>query len=290
MRFPIKGKDIIELSIEECEINAILESFEELFNKEFESIEFYSRNHIENKDYVRKKIYYNESGFIHRIEFYKPSSGKPNAITYFEKSKCEIISKKQLEYGFAEEIWKFNSNGNIISFQSEYGSNYLFKYDENENLESVSEGFKFKWKNGGISELINETDNSLIKKISRKKQEVIVESPSRKNKNISGITTYKYDDFGRLIRIESTSGKRLTEINYELKNGLKLQTSISSFNQEQTSFSRIIEKSLTENKVEVEFQFQQSKNSPIMKSKIVQNKRKKTVPNKAYNGNQPYAG
>jgi hypothetical protein len=41
------------------------------------------------------------------------------------------------------------------------------QFNKSENLKNVNEGFKFKWKNGVISVLINETDNSLIKKISR---------------------------------------------------------------------------------------------------------------------------
>lgn len=274
MRFPITEIDIIELSIEECEINAIFESFKELFNTEFESIEYYRKNHNENVDYIRKKIFYDKSGFINRIELYKPSSEKANEIIYFEKSKFEIISKKQIEYGFAKEIWRFNDSGYLTNFKSEYGSHYLFKYDKDENLESVSEGFRFKWRNGGISELINEEDNSIIKKIIRDKQETIIEFVGRKNKLATGIISYKYDEFGRLITVESIPGKRLTEIKYETQNGVKSQFSTSFFDREQISFSSIIEKSLTENKIEVEFQIQQRKNSPIMKFKIVKNKRK----------------
>jgi len=275
MRFPLRREDIFELSIEECEVNAILETFEELFNEEFTSIEFYGKNHNENTEYVRKKIFYSESGFINRIELYKPSSEEPTEITHYEKSEFEIISKKQIQYGFQKEVWKFNHIRNLISFQSAYGGNYLFEYDEDGNLESISEGFNFKWQNNGISELIRASDDTILKKITRTELETIVEFVGRKNDSVSGITTYKYDEFGRLVRIESSAERRLTEIKYEIKNGLKSKFSTSFFDQEQISFSSVIEKQLTKNKIEVELQFQQRKSSPIMKSKVVKIKREK---------------
>ncbi len=267
----------MELVLDECDINALYSMFEEFFNDEFESIEFYRKNYKSGGDWLNKMIFYDEQGFINRIEFYLPN-GEISRVNYFEKSELQITSKEKLEYGCKNIIWRFNAIGNLINVNN--GDDFLLSYNKNQQLEKISEGLEFKWENDNISELINTKDSSIIQKVvERNKLETIVEFIGRVNKNTSGIRTYKYDELERLIRIESGSGIRLTEIEYETSETLNKQISTSYVNHKQDSYSCITGKTI-DNKVEVEFIFQQRKDSPIMKSRIVKNKRK-TMANKA---------
>jgi len=143
MRFPIKGKDIIELGLEEDEINSAYLTFQGFFNDEFESIEFFSKDYKSGLEYLSKKTFYHNSGFIDKTEFYL-SSGKVYKVINFEKTNSQIKSKSPVDFSFTEEIWDFNQFGNLVSVRGEYGNNYFFEYDEFENLKSVSEGFQFK--------------------------------------------------------------------------------------------------------------------------------------------------
>lgn len=271
MKFPIKKQDIIELGLEECGISALYEMFHEYFNNQFESIEFYRKESKSGSDWLDKMIFYDQQGFINRMEFYLPT-GEIRKVEYFEKSESQIISKEKLEYGYTNMIWNFNAIGNLISVNN--NDDFLLSYNKKQQLEKTSDGLEFKWENDNISELINTNNGSIIQKVvERNKHETIVEFVGRINKNTSGIRTYKYDELERLIRIESDSGLRLTEIEYETSKTLNKQISTSYFNQEQDSYSCITEE-IIEDKVQVQFIFQQRKDSPIIKSRIVKNKRK----------------
>ena len=86
----------MELVLDECDINALYSMFEEFFNDEFESIEFYRKNYKSGGDWLNKMIFYDEQGFINRIEFYLPN-GEISRVNYFEKSELQITSKDILE-------------------------------------------------------------------------------------------------------------------------------------------------------------------------------------------------
>lgn len=270
MRFPIKEKDIIELCLEECEINSLYLTFQEFFEEEFESIEFYRKDNESGVDFLSKKRFYNPSGFIDKIEFYD-SKGNAYKIIHFEKAPLEINAKSQATYSATKEIWRFNALGNLINVRGEYGNNYLLEYDADGNLESVDEGFQFKWENGEISALIDASNNSILQKvIHRSKLETIIEFFEKENKNIPRIRTYKYDNLGRLISV--ASGLSLTEIKYETKGNTKIQTTTTYVDNEQISFSSVTEKPITASKIEVALKFQEEKDSPMEQSRIVKNK------------------
>lgn len=275
MRFPIKGKDIIELGMEDCDINALRETFQDFFDETFESIEYYRKNTADGTDFLSKKKFYDASGFIDRIEFYD-SKGNSYKIIHFEKTPLEIKSQSQATYSATKEVWRFNQLGNLINVRSEYGNNYFFHYDEQNNLESVNEGFKFKWQNEEVSELIDASNDSTLQKVINKSAvETTMEFIDEANENQSGIRTFKYDDLGRLISIASHLAS--TTIKYETKGNTSIKTSTSYFNKEQISFSSSIEKTIAADKIEIEVAFQEEKDSPILKSRIVKNKRRKMV-------------
>ena len=269
MKFPIKGKDIIELGMEEYEINSAYLTFQTFFEEEFESIEYFSKDYNNGLDFLSKKKFYHSSGFIDRIEFYL-SSGKMYKVINFEKTDLQIKSKSPVDYSFTEEIWDFNQHGNLVSIRGEYGNNYFFEYDEVENLKSVSEGFQFQWKNKELWRLTNQSDNTLIQKVINKKGlETTIESVDKNNKT-EVINTYNYDELGRLIRV--ISGLNITEIKYQNKENTKIKTSTNYLDGMQTSTSTVIEKSITNNKIEITSHFQASKDGPVSKSIIVKNR------------------
>lgn len=236
MKFPINDRICSELL---SDYYQRLEDFVKLTSEHYLQIDYYIKS-IHGKEWHSGRVNYDEFGKIIREDNFNQVGELVDSSKY-EFSEKSVTRKSNDE----RSVWKFDKNNFLIEEVHEYDFDrpdfYKFTLNDQNRLIKINDEIQLIWEENEPTKLIKVSNSEMLKSVLKK---TASESSVLNNKS-DEITTYKYDNYGRLAEI--ISGNRITSFNYfgyDMMTGSEVKTTIEN----QVTYKAYNEEKLIDNK------------------------------------------
>ncbi|NJC28275.1 hypothetical protein [Neolewinella antarctica] len=220
-----------------------LEDVQKLHSEQYRQIEYFTKSNI-SKEWLSGRITYSDNGELQKEERFN-EAGKLIDVYEYQFLEGSIIAISNEE----KSTWYFNEHNILVEEMHEYDFDgpdiYKFNFDVENRLVDINNEIRLVWKEEKLVAIVDPKSSDFLMRVMRKTEFESVIFNSGTNES----TTYKYNEYGKLI--ETETGERKTTFKYfgyDMMQGCEARTTVQnkvtykSYSEEKLLNGKIVER------------------------------------------------